>query len=282
LWQQLIQWLFCDLIRWLFCEAITFFSLLTLSLYFTSSKSLSISHHQNLNVLAYVLKKCKTTNQTNHNFKTPTIPTNNMQHRHRSHQQKETRRASHWDISTNTGSASRLWLSPQLESAHESADNGVKRRKRNYHHGVVPSPHPNRLQPPRRQPTRPRKAGDVAFECVSRETEKRNQGHGSQLQARTTTARRRGVRIGADGRRRKCDLCSIFTFGCLAWWGAASTLPPWRCSPPDLIWLQLGVFTGLTEREGEGVSTTYHLPFFRAWFYLFQAVRKKIAKLGIK
>jgi hypothetical protein len=252
LWQQLIQWLFCDLIRWLFCEAITFFSLLTLSLYFTSSKSLSISHHQNLNVLAYVLKKCKTTNQTNHNFKTPTIPTNNMQHRHRSHQQKETRRASHWDISTNTGSASRLWLSPQLQPAHESADNGVKQRKRNYHHGVVPT----RIGCNRRGGNQPGQGKLVMSPLSASHARPRNAI--KAMAANCRRARRRGVRIGADGRRRKCDLCSIFTFGCLAWWGAASTLPPWRCSPPDLIWFSVGSIYRL---NGERGRSKYHVSF---------------------
>lgn len=267
MWQQLIQWLFCDLIRWLFCEAITFFSLLTLSLYFTSSKSLSISHHQNLNVLAYVLKKCKTTNQTNHNFKTPTIPTNNMQHRHRSHQQKETRRASHWDISTNTGSASRLWLSPQLESAHESADNGVKQRKRNYHHGVVPTrvgcnrrggnqPGQGKLvmSPLSASHARPRNAiKAMAANCWTAGAHD-DEAYGSEQMGgggSVISAAFLPSVAWRDGEQRQ--LCRLGVVLLQIWSG-----------------FQLGVFTGLTER-GEGVRTTYHLPFFRAWFYLFQS-----------
>ena len=168
-----------------------------------------------------------------------------MQHHHRSHQQKETRGASHWDISTNTGSASRLRLLANDRSHRIPPTMEWNRGKGTT---TTASPPPESVATAAEATaTNPRKAGDSAFECLSRETKKRNQA----MAATCRCARRSDDEAyGSEQseRRRKWDLCCIYLrLLDVMWWGERRQLRRRLgvfLSPPDLIWLQLGVLTG--------------------------------------
>ena len=137
-----------------------------------------------------------------------------MQHHHRSHQQKETRGASHWDISTNTGSASRLRLLANDRSHRIPPTMEWNRGKGTT---TTASPPPESVATAAEATaTNPRKAGDSAFECLSREAKKRNQRPWQPpAGAHDGATTRRTDRSWGGGRR--SGISAAFTFGCLTW-----------------------------------------------------------------
>ena len=168
-----------------------------------------------------------------------------MQHHHRSHQQKETRGASHWDISTNTGSASRLRLLANDRSHRIPPTMEWNRGKGTTTTASLPPE--SVATAAEATATNPRKAGDSPLSASHARPRNAIRGHGSHPPAGAhdgaTTRRtdRSSQRGGGSG------ISAAFTSGCLTWWGERRQLRRRLgvfLSPPDLIWLQLGVLTG--------------------------------------
>lgn len=162
-----------------------------------------------------------------------------MQHRHRPHQQKETRGASTETFQRTLD----LHLISGFSLTNSSRTNPPTRRQRSEaEEKELPSRRltNRRLQPPRRQPTRPRKGKLVigAFECLSRETKKRNQAMAATCRPARTTERRRGVRIGAEGEE---EVRSLHYLRLLDGMGSDVNLCPalafFLLQRPELIWL---------------------------------------------
>jgi len=135
-----------------------------------------------------------------------------MQHHHRSHQQKETRGASHWDISTNTGSASRFWLLANDRSRRNPPTMEWSRGKGTT---STASPPPESVATAAEATaTNPRKAGDSplsASHARPRNAIRPWQPPAGAHDGATTRRTDRSSQRGGSG------ISAAFTFGCLTW-----------------------------------------------------------------
>jgi len=174
-----------------------------------------------------------------------------------------------WDISTNTGSASRFWLLANDRSRRNPPTMEWSRGKGTT---STASPPPESVATAAEATaTNPRKAGDSPLSASHARPRNAIRGHGSHLQVRTTE-RRRGVRIGAEGE--EDEVGSLLHLPSVAWrdvmGGATSTSPPaWRVSFSSRFDLASVGSINRLNGEREGVATTYPLPFLERDFVCY-------------